>query len=140
MQNFALKLPQADLAITKTGDLDPVLVDQELTYTLLVTNYGPQDATDVIAVDTLPFGVNFVSASAGCSELSGVVTCVVGDLAASEVVSFDIVVVPLAEGTITNTAVVSGHELDPMLANNTATLDTTVLPATVYVYLPIAVK
>ena len=135
-----LSVQSADLAITKTGDLDPVLVDQELTYTLLVTNSGPQDATDVIAVDTLPFGVNFVSASAGCSELSGVVTCVVGDLAASEVVSFDIVVVPLAEGTITNTAVVSGHELDPMLANNTATLDTTVLPATVYVYLPIAVK
>jgi uncharacterized repeat protein (TIGR01451 family) len=135
-----LTVQSVDLAITKTGDPDPVKVGDELTYTLLVTNDGPQDATGVTVVDTLPAGVTFVSASVGCTEMGGVVTCDVGDLAAAEVAELTILVTPDMEGLITNSATVTGNELDPALENNTATQDTTVIPATVFTYLPIAVK
>ncbi len=65
-----LTVEEVDLAITKGDSPDPVRFGEALTYTLLVTNNGPQDATGVMVVDTLPAGVTFVSASAGCVEFS----------------------------------------------------------------------
>jgi len=136
-----LTVQSVDLAISKGDDPDPVRFGEELTYTLLVTNNGLQDATGVTVVDTLPAGVGFVSASAGCAELGGVVTCDVGALASGVVEEITIVVTaPGQEGTITNTATVTGNELDPDVVNNTATTDTTIIPAIEYVYLPLIMK
>ncbi len=133
-------LPQADLGITKTDSPDPVRKGSELTYTLLVTNDGPQDATGVVVVDTLPAGVTFVSASAGCTAAAGVVTCDVGALAVDAVKEITIVVTADVEGTITNTATVTGAEIDPFEDNNTATSDTLVTPAIFNIYLPLIMK
>ena len=133
-------LPQADLGITKTDSPDPVREGSDLTYTLLVTNDGPQDATGVVVVDTLPAGVTFVSASAGCTEAAGVVTCDVGALAVDAVKEITIVVTADVEGTITNTATVTGAEIDPFADNNTATSDTLVTPAIFNIYLPLIMK
>jgi uncharacterized repeat protein (TIGR01451 family) len=134
-------LPQADLAITKYDSSDPVRTGEVFTYTLLVTNFGPQDATGVTVVDPLPAGVTYVSASAGCVEAAGIVTCDVGDLASAGVAELTIVVTaPDVVGTITNTATVTGNEHDPVPDNNTSTQDTTVIPALLYVYLPLIVR
>ena len=134
-------LPQADLAITKTDTPDPVRFGEVLTYTLLVSNAGPQDATGVVVVDTLPAGVTFVSASVGCTELAGDVTCDVGDMANGGFAEITIVVIaPDVEGTLTNTATVEGNEVDPDLTDNTATQDTTVIPAIVNIYLPLVMR
>ncbi len=134
-------LAQADLSITKTASPEPVMVGQDLTYTIVVANDGPQDATGVTVVDTLPEGVTFVSASEGCTPpADGTVTCTVGDLASGNVATITIVVTPDVEGTITNTAVVSGNENDPDPANNTASAVTTVEPAFIYFYLPFVAK
>jgi uncharacterized repeat protein (TIGR01451 family) len=141
-QETTVTLPQADLAIAKTDSPDPVLVGEQLTYTLLVTNNGPQAATGVEVVDTLPGGVTFVSASAGCSVAAGTVTCDVGDLAVGGEVEITIVVTADVEGGITNSATVTGAEQDPVPGNNTATQETNVIPATlnIYIYLPIILK
>ena len=56
---------QADLSITKTDDADPVVAGTDLTYTLVVTNDGPSDATNVVVTDPLPAGTSFVSADNG---------------------------------------------------------------------------
>ncbi len=136
-------LPQADLSITKADSPDPVHVGDELTYTLTVTNNGPQDATGVTVVDTLPAGVTYVSASDICTEAAGVVTCTVGALPVDGVVEFTIVVTADAEGTVTNTANVDGNEFDPVGANNTATTETTIIPAlpTIFnFYLPLVMR
>ena len=136
-----LTVQSVDLAITKTDSPDPVLFGHELTYTILVTNNSPDLATGVAVVDTLPAGVGFVSASAGCVEATGVVTCDVGDLASGAVAEITIVVTaPEEEVVLFNTATVTGNELDPDLENNTATAETTVIRDIMDIYLPIVLK
>ena len=53
----------ADLALTKTVDDNAPNVGDEITYTLTVSNGGPDDATNVTVVDNLPTGVSFVSST-----------------------------------------------------------------------------
>jgi uncharacterized repeat protein (TIGR01451 family) len=132
----------ADLGLTKTA---PASVTQgdTFTYTLDVTNAGPATAISVTVVDTLPAGVTFVSASAGCSEAGGVVTCDLGDVASGGSASVDIVVTADDLGTLTNTATVDSASPDPDTGNNSDSADTDVVepPVEGYnVYLPIIVK
>jgi len=124
-QTVAITVNGADLAVVKTG---PILVTrgQNLTYHLVATNNGPAAATGVVVKDTLPANSTFVSASAGCVNAAGVVTCTVGSLASGASASFDIIVTAGSAGfTLTNTATVAGNQSDPNLANNTSTLTTT---------------
>ena len=72
----------ADLSVSKTG---PNAAEQnsQISYTISVTNNGPDDATDVELNDTLPAGTTFVSliipAGWGCTTpavgAGGTVTC-----------------------------------------------------------------
>src|SRR5439155_2185587 len=55
--------PAADLAVTKTDSPDPVHIGQNLTYTVKVTNNGPDAATGVTATDLLPKNAGFGSTS-----------------------------------------------------------------------------
>jgi uncharacterized repeat protein (TIGR01451 family) len=72
--------------------------------------------------------VIFVSASAGCSESSGIVTCTIGDLSkgANAFVTIEITAPPTA-GTITNNAQVVASEPDPVSANNNDSENTEVV-------------
>ena len=121
--------PSADLSITKTDSPDPVTVGVNLTYTINVTNNGPDDATGVTVTDPLPSGVTYVSSSStqgSCSEAGGTVTCNVGTLGSGANATLTIVVTPDSIGTISNTASVLGIEADPDVSNNTSTELTTV--------------
>jgi uncharacterized repeat protein (TIGR01451 family) len=109
---------QADLEISKADSPDPVTVGDNLTYTITVTNRGPDAATNVVVTDTLPSGVTFVSASPGCVHSAGVVTCNLGNIPAGGFVTITIVVTVTAPGTISNTATVTSDTLDPNTANN----------------------
>ena len=57
--NIAL---QADLALAKTVSNATPNVGDTITYTVTLSNNGPNDATNVQVTDTLPTGVSFVSA------------------------------------------------------------------------------
>lgn len=123
-QTVAITVNGSDLALTKTG---PSLVTEghDLTYHLTATNNGPANATGVAVTDTLPGNSTFVSASAGCTQAAGVVTCVVGNLAAGASATFDITVTAGSAGSsLTNTATVHGDQSDPVPGNNTATVVT----------------
>ena len=119
----------ADLALTKSGPWDPVLVEDQVSYTLTVTNNGPDDATGVTVTDPLPAQVAFVSAAStqgDCTETAGTVECNLGALAKDSTATVTLNVTASAEGTAINTANVIGSETDPLLANNDATHETVV--------------
>jgi uncharacterized repeat protein (TIGR01451 family) len=118
--------PAADLSLDKTDAPDPVAPRATLTYTLVATNNGPNDAPDARLLDTLPEGVTFVSASAGCMHSAGQVECALGTLASGASATVTITVSSKARGVITNTARVGSSAPDPDTSNNTATTETTV--------------
>jgi uncharacterized repeat protein (TIGR01451 family) len=120
--------PQAGLAIGKTASARSVQAGTDLTYTITVTNNGPQGATGVIVTDPLPAGTTFKSASASQGSCSGTdtVSCALSSLANAGTATVTIVITtPATEGAITNTASVSGYETDPNAANNSASVTTT---------------
>ena len=129
-----------DVSITKTDSIDPISIvssnpdDHLLTYTLTLTNTGSEIAQVVTLNDPLPSGTTFKSTNnSNCSEISGTVTCNLGDLAANGgSVSVDITVsVEPTAGTITNTAsILVGNEPVANKGNNSATEDTTITAVT----------
>jgi uncharacterized repeat protein (TIGR01451 family) len=123
----------ADLGVSKSDSPDPVTVGQTLTYTIQVTNAGPQNATGVTVVDRLPSTVDFISATASignCAEQGNRVICPLGDLAAkAAAATVTIYVQPTKARTISNSVSVDSVENDPVATNDSATATTTVKEA-----------
>jgi uncharacterized repeat protein (TIGR01451 family) len=128
----------SNLKITKSDSPDPVRVGGQLTYTIGVENLGPTPATGVTVTDSLPNGVDLVSASGpsgACAIQGRKLTCAVGALAPIGVnyggspAALTIAVIPRKTGTVRNTATVKGEQKDPANANNKATATTRVLGA-----------
>src|SRR4029077_7960004 len=108
-----------------------------VTYTVVVTNVGDQNATGIILTDPIPAGTTFFSATGGGTLATGQVTWPVFGLAGGGgTQSFSVTVVVInpvdaAREQISNTA--SAHDdgangTDPTPANNAAT-DTDTLDA-----------
>jgi uncharacterized repeat protein (TIGR01451 family)/fimbrial isopeptide formation D2 family protein len=124
--------PVAELAIVKSGPAT-VAAGGQLTWQLEVTNNGPDPATGVTVTDTLPAGTQFVSASSGCTEAGGTVTCAVGGLAVGERATLELtatVPTALASTTIVNSAVVRGDQIDEEPSNDRDEAVTEVGPST----------
>lgn len=120
-----------DLALTKTDSPDPVTAGSNLTYTIDVANttVGANDANPVTVTDTLPAGVDFVSATptqGTCDRTGNTVKCELGQVNAGATARVTIVVKTKKDGTLSNTAVVAAGSGDPNAANNSASATTTV--------------
>src|SRR5262249_40090200 len=119
----------ADLAITKTGPAS-VTAGQTFTYTLAVHNNGPNAGSGVTVTDQLPSGLTYVSASSGCVNGSGTVTCTVASLANGADATFMITVTltgPTTANQIVNTATVSvTSPNDPTTGNNSSSFTTAI--------------
>jgi uncharacterized repeat protein (TIGR01451 family) len=84
--------PLATLALNKSVDQSEVSVGSLATFKLLVHNSGPSAATAATVVDTLPVGLEFVSAGSSvgsCSSAAGAagtttVSCALGTLAVND--------------------------------------------------------
>ena len=102
-----------------------------MTYTLTVTNHGPDTANAVQVTDTLPSGVAFVSDTSSQGTCSGnaTVTCNLGDLASGATATVTIVVETTVAGSLTNQASVTSSSSDSNASNNSASTTTTVEPA-----------
>jgi uncharacterized repeat protein (TIGR01451 family) len=125
--------PTADLSITKTASPDPVTTGDDLTYTVTVTNNGPDPATSVVVTDNLPAETTFVSCSStgegvcGGSGNNRTVTFPLLPSGQSETITFVANVnCSVADGTvISNTATVSSSTPDPNSNNDSSTATTT---------------
>ena len=119
--------PTADLALTKTADRKNVKIGQNITFTITVTNLGPDTATGVYFGDSLPDPLNFVSSS--CDRGTAFWgLCRVDSLAASESATITVVTTPItnpaqSERKFTNLAYIAeSTTFDPNPDNNTDSL------------------
>lgn len=121
------QVPSADLALTKTADRKNVKIGQTITFTITVTNLGPDTATGIFFGDALPDPLNFVSASCNMGPTSGG-ACSVASLEVGESATITLVATPItnpakSERKFTNTAFIGAVDtFDPDPSNNTASL------------------
>jgi uncharacterized repeat protein (TIGR01451 family) len=123
----------ADLSITKADSPDPVVTGATLTYTVMVSNDGSLDATNVVVTDNLPPEVTFVTCiSTGggvCAGSANNRTVTFATLAsgASATITFETAVsCSVADNTtITNTASVTTDTPESDSKNNSSTTTTT---------------
>ncbi len=119
---------RTDLSATQTAGPNPVVLSNELVYTVTVVNHGPAAALSVTLTNSLPPGVSFVSASLGCTNLGGIVHCDLGGMADNAVRSVTITVLPTELGRVTNVVTVSSTQFDAFPVNNTSALSVRVQP------------
>jgi uncharacterized repeat protein (TIGR01451 family) len=114
----------ADLAITKVADQKTVALGETVTYTVAVTNLGPDPATGVVFGDSLPDQLNLVDST--CGAVSAF--CTVESLASGDSATLTIVATPIpnlarGERRITDTAFVMGSATtDPNPGNDQASV------------------
>ena len=131
----------ADLAITKSDNITFVRPGDTLTYTIQVTNNGPQAVTAATVTDTLPSTLKTVTwtcvgANAGTCTASGsgnINDSVNLPLNASVTYTISATVDLGERGSLTNTATVTAPAgiTDPITSNNTSTdIDTIIADGT----------
>lgn len=125
---------QADLSVSKSDSPDPVVEGSTLTYSVSVTNHGPNPATGVRLTDKLPNSLEgaLASTTSGTCRISGrTVTCNLGQIGVGTGATIPVVTItarPTRPGRITNSASVRSRVRDPRGGNNLATESTRVLP------------
>jgi len=129
----------ADVSVNVTHSPTTLNAGTNLTYTLNVTNNGPQTAHEVMLKNTLPREAEFISVtpSAGtCRKEDSAVLCTIGTLAASSTATVTIETTPIEgqtpfppEGKIlSNATLIKANEPDPTTSNNSFIDDVTVSP------------
>ncbi|TLN06080.1 DUF11 domain-containing protein, partial [bacterium] len=129
---------QADLAVSKSGPAFGV-VGSSLTYTVTLSNSGPDAAPDVTLSDALPAGLPFLSQSQingpafTLSQAGNTVSNSIASLASGASATFEIVATVSASATpgaeLVNTATASSPALDPTPDNNSASASATIYVA-----------
>ena len=108
-----------DVGIEIVDSPDPVVVGGTLTYFVRANNNaGVVPATGVVATVTLSPKVSFVSAPAGCTHASGVVTCSFGSIVKGVMPTKEIVTTVDSGGTIQTSGTITGDLADLNPANN----------------------
>jgi len=107
--------PFADLALAGTRTYNQSIY----TYTMTVTNNGPDLATGVTVTDILPFGASVNSRDPSCTAGSISFHCDLGSIAAGAKITVSFSIVADAATIDSNVVTVSGNETDTILSNNT---------------------
>ena len=121
----------ADLAVGLAGGPNPVLIGNNLVYSIAVTNLGPGTATNVVVTNTLPPGVSLLllNPAGGVATTNGGVITVsyaLGAIGNGGTANLAITVDPKVPGLVNDTVHVSSDVFDPLKGNNTATEKTQV--------------
>jgi uncharacterized repeat protein (TIGR01451 family) len=132
--NFAsevtIVIPMADLSVIKGEDQDPAYYSHPFTYTVTITNNGPDTATNISITDELPESVllGSVTLIGGSCSGTSLITCTLGELLSGESVTLTIIVTPTVDGIIQNFASVTSNVVDIYPVNNSDYESTIILP------------
>src|SRR5437764_8831755 len=110
--SLALAGGNSDLSVTKIGLPDPVAENCTLTYTIVVSNKGP-DGTSVQVTDTLPAGTSPQSNTTGCTPSTNHVNCFLPFLGNQQSTTITVTVAAAPVGSFFNTVTVSTGNFDP---------------------------
>jgi uncharacterized repeat protein (TIGR01451 family) len=95
----------ADLALTKTVTPSTGSMGDTFTFTVVLTNSGPNTATGVVVTDLLPSGLNYITSTATQGSYTTTAKLwTVGTLTNNTTVTLTLVTTATAIGTYTNTA------------------------------------
>ena len=116
---------EADLIVSKTVDNSTPNVGDDVTFTITLENLGPSSALNVSLTDTLPAGLQFVSATSSTGSFAGGVWTL-GTVTSGATPSLTLVAKVLApsSGPVSqqeNTATATSTTPDPYPENNTGT-------------------
>jgi subtilisin-like proprotein convertase family protein len=122
-------LAEADLqiALAREGAGD-VVAGEPVTYTLLITNAGPDSVNAAVTHSFTADAVASVSSPPGCSG-EGPVLCAFDNFTGTRTLTMRLATAPAFSGTLTNTAVITGagaYLVDGDPANNRHTAQVTV--------------
>ena len=115
----------ADLTLTSQTSAAQIVAGDSFTYTVQLTNHGPDDADDVVFSDLPPAGVTFTSCSStagNCTISGGGASLNLGTLADGDAVTITIqatLSATVTDGTnLANTPSVTSSTSDPDTTNN----------------------
>ncbi len=122
---FEFKPLSADLTLTSQTSATQIVAGESFTYTVQLTNSGPDDAQNVVFTDLAPAGVTFTSciSTAGACALSGAGASLnLATLPNGQTVTITIqatLSATVADGTtLANTPSVTSSTADPNTGNN----------------------
>ena len=124
--------PVAELQITMSDAPDPVALSQPITYSIFVTNRGPNIGSNIVVSGVLPPSLQFVSAQTihgACTNDGNAVGCTITELPVGVQAEVTIIATANNVGSVANTVTVTGQPVDPNVLNNTASVGSLVLPA-----------
>jgi uncharacterized repeat protein (TIGR01451 family) len=135
-KDVSINVLTAVLNISMTADRNPAPVGLNFNYKPVISNTGNASATNVVLVDVLPSQVTYTAASASQGSCSyslatHTVTCNLGTIPAGSSVNVQISVKPRDEGTLNNTASITGGQWDAATGNSSASVNG--LPSVKYI-------
>ena len=115
-------MPTSDLSVSKTVSNATPNVGDTITFTVTLSNQGPDPATNVQLTDLLPAGLTFVSATpTQGTYLPNTGLWDVGTVIAGTPQTLSIIATVVSPNALTNTGSIShADQVDPNTANNTA--------------------
>jgi uncharacterized repeat protein (TIGR01451 family) len=122
--------PVSDLRIVKHVNHGSAYPGQALTYTLTVTNTGPDTAANASVIDTSSLGLKVLSArpSQGSCHTGRPITCALGTITATGHATITVRATVTRAGAEKNSATAASASRDPNLANNLSSASTTLTP------------
>jgi uncharacterized repeat protein (TIGR01451 family) len=126
--------PVSELKVSKFVDHRVARIGQRLTYTITISNSGPDAASDVRAIDTsrLPLRVLSIHPAQGNCQNGPPITCALGTLRAHALTTVTIVVVATVAGAETNTVAVTSASSNPEPRHGIAIARTRIVRARVH--------
>ena len=122
----ASPVPQSDISISGSVNNASQSIGSSVTFTITVTNSGPNNATGVNVSDLLPNGFTYTSStvdSGTYDNSTGIWT--ISNLSNGSSVTLTITAIVNNSGNYTNTAVVSSNTNDPTSSNNSSSQEVT---------------
>nr|WP_256471342.1 Ig-like domain-containing protein [Solitalea agri] len=127
-----VKISEMDLAIKKTAETHPVVIDDIFSYTIVASNLSSITVNTILVKDVIPDGLEYVDASA----LKGAITYNASErrlewnidsLRAGEQLTLNLRVRVKEVGTFTNVATITAPGDDKNLSNNVSSVRKTVM-------------